>query len=172
MAGFIAATYLFCFSFLHHELPLHMNTSVWIAVEQAERERKGGLFSNTGIATAFTQNEAHEKGRRPPPALPVTLTPDTVPLVSQRAVDAIAVVFGFGCILDLFLFIYLFLARCGVSPVTQTWWKQPWKVAYAETFFVGSTDSNARLSFRLQAKGKELLYHSSQLFCALSAGWC
>lgn len=85
-----------------------------------ERERKGGLFSNTGIATAFTQNEAHEKGRRPPPALPVTLTPDTVPLVSQRAVDAIAVVFGVGCILDLFLFIYLFLARCGVSPVTQT----------------------------------------------------
>lgn len=105
MAGFIAATYLFCLSFLHHELPLHINTSVWIAVEQAERERKGGLFSNTGIATAFTQNEAHENGRRPPPALPVTLTPDTVPLVSQRAVDAIAVVFGFGCILDLFLFI-------------------------------------------------------------------
>lgn len=105
-----------CFSFLHHELPLHMNTSVW--VEQAERERKGGLFSNTSIATAFTQNEAYEKGRRPP-ALPVTLTPDTVPLVSQRAVDAIAVVFGFGCILDLFLFIYLFLARCGVSPVTD-----------------------------------------------------
>lgn len=172
MAGFIIEQWRSCYVFvLFFVFCITSHEHICLNSSRTGREREGGLFSNTSIATAFTQNE---KRKTSSSCSPVTLTPDTVPLVSQHAVDAFAVVFvfGFACILDLFLFIYLFLARCGVSPVTQTWWNQPWRVAYAETFFVGSTDSNARLSFRLQAKDKELLYHSSQLFCALSAGRC
>lgn len=58
-----------------------------------ERGRKGGLFSSacTSSTAAFSRSKAHGRGSHPP-ALPASLTPDTIPLVSQQTVDFIAVV--------------------------------------------------------------------------------
>lgn len=62
-----------------------------------EKAREGGLFSSTrtSSAAAFTRSKAHERGSRPPPALFAPLTPASIPLVSEQAVDFITVVFFF-----------------------------------------------------------------------------
>lgn len=66
-------------------------------------------------------------------ALPASLTPATVPPVSQQAVDFIVIV----C--DAF-FSFFFLTMCGVCiffPQTQTVWNVQYSVAYAERLFTG-----------------------------------
>lgn len=67
----------------------------WCRKSRGEKAREGGLFSSAhrGRAAAFTQSEAHGRGSRLPPALPASVTPATISLVSQQAVDFMAVVF-------------------------------------------------------------------------------
>lgn len=79
----------------------------WCRQSRREKAREGGLFASARASTAaaFNQSKAHGRGSRPPPALPAppdSLTPATVPLVSQQAVDFIAIV------------VFFFLTMCGV----------------------------------------------------------
>lgn len=57
------------------------------AEQQRESEGGGGLFScaHTSGAAAFTQSKAHGRGSRLLPALPASVTPATISLVSQQA---------------------------------------------------------------------------------------
>lgn len=61
----------------------------WCGQSRREKVREGGLFSSarTSRAAAFTRSKAHGRGSRPLPALPASVTPATIPLVSQQAVD-------------------------------------------------------------------------------------
>ncbi len=61
----------------------------WCRKSRREKAREGGLFSSarTSGAAAFTQSKAYGRGSRPLPALPASITPATIPLVSQQAVD-------------------------------------------------------------------------------------
>lgn len=83
----------------HWHIWLITVTQWWCRQSRREKAREGGLFSSayTSRAADFTQSKTHGRGSHPPPALPASVTPATIPLVSQQAVDFITVVLLMMC---------------------------------------------------------------------------
>lgn len=66
--------------------------------------------------------------------LPASMSPATIPLVSQQAVDFIAVV------------LFLWCVECAYLHSLQTLWNMLYSVAYAERLFIGRVDCDARFT--------------------------